>query len=122
MNPRIQILIKEQTVFGEYNDALYYNFSDFYNPDGTQKMDQSIIDEAVAARVSSYVSSIQYAKDNPQPEVSEGEIIAARVQTFRDAISTDEPVVNGILDAAMQLVPVVENREELRAALLRLGE
>lgn len=67
---RIQILIKEKTEFGEFNDALYFSEEEF------AKISEEDVQVKVDERVTNYVAQRQEIKDKPPKEPTEEEQIA----------------------------------------------
>lgn len=81
---RIQVLIKEDTKFGEYNDSLYFSKDEYYS------LTDDEITKQVFQRVFNWVDAIENAPV-PLPPTKE-ELIAQQNALVEQKVSIDEQI------------------------------
>ena len=59
---QVQVRIERDTKYGSIRDALYFDKSDFFNADGSQKVTSAQIDTLAAARVVTYEKAVEDAQ------------------------------------------------------------
>lgn len=108
--PKIQVQFTIEENGFSYTDALYFTLEEYsiLTPEKIEAMKRT--------RFDSWLEALNVANE-PTEEINSVNI---RLAEIKNALAIDDPVMNSVLDAAMQIVPNVETREELRTALLEL--
>ena len=111
---KIQIKFKIEENGYSFSDALYLTLEQY------QTYTQEQIEVLQRERFDAWMDAINNPPVIDQP--TEEQLAADGLKIIKDAIATDEPIINSVLNTAIAVAPSVSGREELRAALLALGE
>lgn len=88
---RMQALIQEETIYGQFNDALYFTQEEAFDKDGRLILDLQDVESKAAERVGNWATDQEAAKNAPPPkESTTDEKLAEQFLAF---LQTDEGLV-----------------------------